>query len=115
MNKKYVLKKNEEIGALVKSNKRVGNKYYNIYYNENLEGPRVAVSVSKKYGNAVKRNYEKRVTKEIMRGLLPLLPNVDVLIIIKNELKNISFLEKKNQLTYLVNKIIIKTGESKRE
>lgn len=115
MNSKYVLKRNEEIGALVKTNNKVGNRYYNVYFKESNDGPRIAVSVSKKYGNAVKRNYEKRVTKEIMRDVLPSLPKIDILVVIKKELKNIDFLEKKNQLYYLFNKITKNIGEKKHE
>lgn len=115
MNRKYVLKRNEEIGDLVKRNNKIGNRYYNVYFYESISGPRLAVSVSKKYGNAVKRNYEKRVTREIMREIIPSLPNIDVLIVIKKELNKINFLEKKNQLNYLFNKIMKNIGDKKRE
>lgn len=112
MNKNYILKKNEEIGALIKIRKSVGNKYYAVYYNVNKEnGPRIAISVSKKYGNAVIRNYEKRVTKEIIRDIVPKLPNLDILIVIRKELSNIKFPEKQKQLIYLMNKLKSKAGE----
>jgi len=112
MNKKFVLKRNEEIGALISRRQSVGNKYYAIYYKKNeFKRPRIAISVSKRYGNAVKRNYEKRVTREIMREIIPLLPNLDILIVIKKELQKQKFNEKDAQLKYLFRKITKKIGD----
>jgi len=106
MNKKYILKSSEQIGELIGLRKSVGSKYYVFYYRINeVDNARIVVSVSKKYGNAVKRNYEKRVTKEILRDTIPTLKNVDLLIVIKKELKNLNFLEKKEQLKYLIQKL----------
>jgi len=115
MNRKYSLKKNTEIASLFKSKVSVGNKYYAIYYRPNKQHhPRIAISVSKKYGKAVKRNYEKRVTKEIIRKNLSKLPNYDILIIIKKDLSNLNFMEKSQQLSNLLQKIM-KTGEKNDE
>ncbi|HHU55992.1 MAG TPA: ribonuclease P protein component [Acholeplasmataceae bacterium] len=110
MNRKYSLKKNHEIAALFKNKVSVGNRYYVIYYKPNtLSIPRIAISVSKKYGKAVTRNYEKRVTREILRNLIQTLPNYDFLVIIKKGVSTLKFSQKKDQLQYLINKII-KTG-----
>lgn len=111
MNKKYSLKKNHEIAALFKRRVTVSNRYYTIFYQKNnYLIPRIAISVSKKYGKAVKRNYEKRVTREILRPLLPTLPYYDFLIVIKKDVSNLKFSDKKKELQYLINKII-KIGE----
>ena len=68
MNKKYILKKNYEIEKLVQRKNSVGNKYYAAYFIKTKEqNPSIAFSISKKIGNAVVRNYEKRVVKEIIR------------------------------------------------
>ena len=78
MNRKYSLKQNEEIAKLVHfskiQRKSVGNKYYTVYFlNTEEEMPKVAISISKRFGMAVDRNYEKRVTREILKLNLPLL------------------------------------------
>ena len=35
MNKKYIIRKNEEIEKIIKFNHKYANKYFVIYYNEN--------------------------------------------------------------------------------
>lgn len=106
MNKKYSLKKNEDIAKLVQMQKSVGNKYYAIYYQENAEStPKIAISISRKFGKAVKRNYEKRVVREIIRALLPILEGYTILVVIKKEVANITFIEKKTQIEYLIKKM----------
>ena len=82
MNKQYILKKNHDIDSLVRLKQSVGNTYYAIYYRKS-ESLRVVVSVSKKLGKAVVRNYQKRVMKEILRNNIELIPSVDMLLVIK--------------------------------
>jgi len=106
MNKKYSLKKNKDIEKLVHMKKSVGNKFYSIYYLINNKEPRIAISASKKLGNAVSRNYEKRVIREIVRPLLNNIGGYDLLIVIKSTAPNLSFEEKKGHVEYLLNKII---------
>ena len=106
MNKKYSLKKNKDIEKLVHMKKSVGNKFYSMYYNENKIKTRIAISVSKKMGNAVQRNYQKRVVREIIRPLIHTIGNYDILIVIKTTAKGLSFNEKHDHINYLLNKII---------
>jgi ribonuclease P protein component len=107
MNRKYSLKKNEDIGRLVHLKQSVGSKYYAIYYcYKEQEIPKIAISVSKKYGNAVLRNYEKRVTRELLRTKIAKFNNLEALIVIKKEVANLKFEEKKEQIYYLIRKII---------
>lgn len=106
MNRKYSLKSNKEIAEVFKRKQSVGNRYYVIYYRGNNKGkPRIAISVSKKYGNAVKRNYEKRVTREIVRNNLDSFDEKDMLIIIRRDVNTLEFAEKKQHLKYLFKKI----------
>lgn len=107
MNNKYSLKKNEDIAKLVHLRKSVGNKYYAIYYNGNQKEiiPKIAISISKKFGNAVLRNYEKRVIREIVRPLLDGLNNLELLIVIKKEVMSLTFSQKESQIHYLIRKI----------
>lgn len=111
MNRKFSLRKNNDIGAVVRAKQSVGNRYYAIYYKKNTENKtQVAVSVSKKLGNAVARNYEKRVIREIIRELIPLLPNLSVVIVIKKNAEALTFVQKQEQIKKLISNIK-RTGE----
>lgn len=82
MNHSYTLKRNQEIENIVKLHQSVGNKYYAIYYKTSNE-TKVAISVSKKLGTAVFRNYQKRVMREILRMNFELLKDKELLIVVK--------------------------------
>lgn len=67
MNKKFILRKNEEIQKVIKKSKKVINKYFVVYYTENdKEINRYCISVSKKIGKAHTRNLYKRRIKDII-------------------------------------------------
>ena len=67
MNKKFILKKNEEIQEVIKKSKKVINKYFVVYYAKNdKENNRYCISVSKKIGKAHTRNLYKRRIKDII-------------------------------------------------
>ena len=68
MKKEYRVKKGKEIEMIVKRRQSVGNKNFVLYKKENHENKhfRFAVSVSKKFGNAVKRNKIKRQVREVV-------------------------------------------------
>ena len=105
MKKVFRLKRKKDIELLMKIKKSVGNRYYAIYYTES-EQLKVAVSASKKLGNAVVRNYQKRVVREIIRKNMQKLKNKHILIIVKKLALDLEFIEKKKQIEYLLNKII---------
>lgn len=114
MNKKYILKKNHQIKALLDKKQTVGNKYYVVYYlKHDLDKPLFAVSVSKKFGNAVKRNYYKRVLKEILRKEVDFLKGYSFLVVAKTTIIELSFEEKSNELKFLLNKIIKRSTNEK--
>lgn len=67
MNKKYIIRKNEEIQKIIRKSKKIVSKYYIIYYQKNdFNYNRYCVSVSKKIGKANKRNLYKRRIKDIL-------------------------------------------------
>lgn len=107
MNRKYSLKKNHDIERLIKNKQSVGNKYYAIYYQYSEEKlPKVAISPSKKFKTAVRRNYEKRVVKEIIREQLGKLNNLQLLIIVKTKVDELDFEGRKKQIVHLTNKVL---------
>lgn len=106
MNKKYVLKKNHEINKLLKKKNSVGSYYYAIHYTvSSLNKARLAISISKKLGNAVVRNHEKRIIREIARNNSIIECNIDMLIVEKEKALDLSYLEKEKELNYLFKKI----------
>ena len=64
MKKEYRVKKGSEIESIMKKRLSTGNRYFVVYKKENHENThfRTAISVSKKFGNAVKRNKIKKAT-----------------------------------------------------
>lgn len=85
--------------------KKKDNQYFKIIFCKNDKNiSRFAVIVSTKVHRlAVERNFLKRKIKNILRGLIPSLPQgFDTLIIVKNQCLNIGFNEIKNQLEELL-------------
>ena len=67
MNKKFIVRKNEEIQEIIKKNKKIINKYFIIYFIKNdLNYNRYCISVGKKIGKAYTRNLYKRRVKDIL-------------------------------------------------
>ncbi len=109
MNKDYRLKKSFDIEKLVKKRNSVGNSYYAIYFDtSSVVLPKIAISVSKKLGNAVTRNKEKRVIREIVRNNLELVNNLELLIVQKKNALVLSYEQKEKELKRLFEKIIKK-------
>ncbi len=112
MNKQYRLKKSHEIEKLFKNKKSVGNIYYAMYFKKSSTNKtRVAISVSKKLGNAVTRNKEKRIIREIIRCYIDIINNLDILIVERKAALNLSFKEKDKEIINLINKINRKEKE----
>lgn len=113
MKKVYRLKKNYEISKVIQQRMSVGNKYYAIFYQKNNLGlPKIAISVSRKYGGAVERNYGKRVVREIIRPWLKQLSGVSLVIIIKDESQNLGYNDKRVTLEKLISKLLMKLNKN---
>ena len=102
MNKKFILRKNEEIQKIVKSNNKIVNKYFVIYYDKNNLGfNRYCVSVSKKLGSAVNRNlYKRRIKDILMKNYIN--NSNDYVIILRNSVLNIKYELMKSELLFLL-------------
>lgn len=69
MNSEIRIKNKEEFENIIKNGKKIGNSYFVIYYKERKKDfNRFGISLSKNFGNAVKRNRYKRILREIIRN-----------------------------------------------
>ena len=107
MKKEEVVKNNREFDYIIKSGKCRKNNEYVIYYIENdKEYNRFGISVSKKIGNAVTRNYYKRVIRNICDKSKNLYSNSkDYIIIMRKGLTLLSFEDAYKSINDLLRKI----------
>jgi ribonuclease P protein component len=106
MNRKYSLKKSYEIEKVISLRKSVGNKFYAIYFQFYEGEMKIAISVSKKVGNAVIRNYEKRAVREIIRNNQNEITGIKALIIIKKLATELTYQEKNEKMCELFRRIL---------
>ena len=107
MKKEYRIKKNSEIDAIFKKKILKSNSYYAIYQSTNPEEShfRFAMSIGKKYGNAVKRNLAKRRIRMIVTEQSNhMKSDVCFVIVIKPNSKDLSYNDMKYQLIELMKK-----------
>lgn len=112
MEKQYRLKKNEEIAAVVRKRQKAYSTYFTGYFQPN-DKTQIAFSVSKKYGNAVKRNQIKRIMREICRPHLINMPCVKMVIVVKKEAQNQKFEQLQKDLERMINIICQKVKNEK--
>ncbi|BBO84005.1 ribonuclease P protein component [Desulfosarcina ovata subsp. sediminis] len=95
------LKKSKEYNALSKHGKRYHEADFIIIYKKNNElNNRLGITVSKKVGNAVKRNRIKRIIREYFRNNKILLPlKLDINIIAKKTARSIDSIEIGKQIS----------------
>ena len=107
MKKINIIKKNEDINTIISKGNMSKNKYFYIYKDKNtVNNYRFVICVSKKVGNAVRRNKLKRQIKDIIdKSNLIFKSDNDYVIIVKKEINNIDFEEIKKNLIELLSKI----------
>lgn len=107
MKKEEVVKNNREFDYIIKNGKYRKNNEYVIYYiNNDKEYNRFGISVSKKIGNAVTRNYYKRIIRNICDKSKNLYSNSkDYIIIMRKGLTLLSFEEAYQSINDLLKKI----------
>jgi len=108
MKKEYRVKKSSEIEIIVKLRQSKADKNFVVYKRENHENShfRFAVSVSKKFGNAVERNKIKRQVREVI-SKIDISDKFDVFIVVKKHIKGIEFSEINDSIYSLVKKLNI--------
>lgn len=110
MNKKYIIKKKSEISNVIRSKERSGNSYFVIYKKHNYENVnfKFALSIGKKYGNAVARNKIKRQLRSIVRENKDKINrNIEFVIVIKPQANQLQYNEINESITDLLKKINI--------
>lgn len=102
MNKKYIIKKNEEIQKIISNSNKIVDKYFIIYYKKNsINYNRYCISVSKKIGKANVRNLLKRRMKDIlMKNNID--NSNDYVIILRNGIMNLSYIDMKDIIIKLL-------------
>lgn len=104
------LLKNQDFKKVLDKKRSVANKEFVIYktYNE-LGHLRVGISVSSKIGNSVKRHKIKRQINEMLKDIVEIEANNDIVIIVRNKYLENNFIKNKESLEILFNKF--KKGE----
>lgn len=107
MKKCDVVKNNREFDYIIRNNKCIKNSEFIIYYLENsFQRNRYGISVGKKIGNAVTRNYYKRIVRNICDKCKNNYSNSkDYIIIIRKRCLELSFQEIEDSLKSLIYKL----------
>ena len=98
MNKKYIIKKNEEIQQIIGYPNKKVNKYFVIYFRKNnYNFNRYCISVSKKIGKANVRNlYKRRIKDILMKNNINF--SKDYVIILRVSILNLNYEQIQNEL-----------------
>ncbi len=106
MKKINVVKNNNDYQKIINNNKVYRNNCFVIYIDSNkLNYSRFGISVSKKIGNAVVRNYYKRIIRNICDNNFDYHKNIDYIIILRKDCLKMNYQEIEDNLISLINKI----------
>ncbi len=105
MKKAYRVKKNRDIEAILHYRKGVHSTSFKVFKKPQNNGThfRFAVSVPKKFGNAVKRNRIKRQIRSVI-AQLPIAQGWDILIIVKPMAKELTYSSLEKELVICLTK-----------
>lgn len=106
--KLYSLKKRSEFIFIRNAGaSKQGNYFILNYYITDFEEIKFGLTVSKKMGNAVKRNYIKRVLRSLIKKNFNLIPKkVNFEIIPKKKIESVKFLELERDLNKLFMQLV---------
>ena len=107
MTKINIVKKNFDFKKIIDKNQCFKNNYLLIHYDRNnLSNYRFGISISKKVGNAVIRNYYKRILRNIVDNHKKLYSNnIDYIIIVRKACIGASYSDIESSFVQLINKI----------
>jgi len=100
------LLKNKDFKNVLDNKNSVANKEYVVYkINNNLNYIRIGISVSSKLGNSVVRHKIKRQVNEILKDLINININEDIVIIVRKKFIDNKFIDNKESLKSLLKKL----------
>lgn len=114
MKKEYRIKKSSEIDAIFKNKHSKNNQFYGIYQKSNTDQShfRFAVSIGKKYGNAVERNLSKRrIRMIVLEFSKSMKQHIDFVIVIRPASKALNYQQMRQNLLELFKKSKIMENE----
>lgn len=106
MKKINIIKEKKDFDRIFKLRKQISSRYAYLYTaTNNNNNYRFGICVSKKIGNAVRRNKVKRQIKDIIDKSGLHFSNKDYIIVIRQSINDAEFLEIKEDITNLLKKI----------
>lgn len=111
MNLKNRIKKNTEFKKIIENKKYLKLKSCTIYYQQSdLDINRFGISISKKVGNAVNRNYNKRRVRAILREYddNSCLNKFNLIIIIKSLINEMTYEAIASEINEALNSILVR-------
>lgn len=106
MKKINIIKKNDEFNYIINNGKKYYSELFYLYIlKNNFDYNRYGISVSKKIGNAVVRNKQKRRIKFVIDNLMLNLNGYDIVIISRPRLKFSDYNYLKSNIVNLFNMI----------
>lgn len=104
MKRVYSIKSKEELDLVFKEKKSVGNGYFVIYFiKHDLPHFKYAISIGRKYGNAVNRNQAKRRLRYIVSSYKEKLKSdYRFVIVVRQQANSLSYKGIKDNITKLL-------------
>lgn len=98
MLKKNIIRKNFEFQEIINSKVQTVSKTLILYYRPNQNELRVGISISKKFANAVNRNFYRRQVRKILDEIQYYNLAMDVIIILRKAFLVLNYEQKKQEL-----------------
>lgn len=102
------LKKNEDFQKILKIGKKINDSAFMLFYVDNKNSHfNFGIAIGSKLANAVIRNKIKRQVRQIIKNYYynQSIANIDLVIVIKKDFINKSYLAKKESIFNKINKI----------
>ncbi len=104
MKKEYSLKSKIQFNKILNKGKKINSNYFLISY-KNADKFKIGISVPKKLGNAVFRNYNKRCIKNIIQTLDIYDLRKDIVLVVRQKFIDLSFEQKTQVLKEFLGKV----------
>lgn len=104
MKKAYRIKKEKEFQQIIENKQSFANRNFIVYVYESPENThfRVGLSVGKKVGNAVTRNYVKRLIRTSLYDMKEIIqPNYNIVLIARPQVINLPLEEVKKNIVHV--------------